>query len=391
MTQRQRVLLDRLLTLGTWLSDGKLPVQVTEVYGFGSFFRGKAQPRDVDLVLRCLLEDTADFQLFSTLLDKATYGGFSSDFSTPQAALLHVFDQHYSSLLPGVINVTAQRRLFEEWIEGYTWGMLFDTTFHRQLTLRSATEIARRLIKRHLPNLNVPMWLSPDRPIDKCGLNAGFAILVWSREKPDIRANVETALTQDQRQLSVLAELAKFDPVLFRQETLYDLLTKASEQLLRTPRSRTRSESPEKWLRRWAKRHFGPDAHTLDSAMTVERMSATFGDKALALAVGKEYAPRSYDGVPLEHLSALVEAKRKRIKSLWRNLEVYPAIIRALAAYKSNSVSTDLTAREFVLDRLQSTRNQRQWKMLVPILADLGISVPPHSSNHAVTERSHDM
>ena len=374
LSQRQSVLLDRLLTLGNWFRAGKLPVKVTEVYGFGSFFRGKAQPRDVDLVLRCAPEDTTDFQFFSKLLDKATYGGFSSQFSTPQAALLHVFDQHYSDLLPGVIDVSAQRDLFKEWIEGYSWEMLFDTTIHRHLILRSSREIARRVVKRHLPNLNIPMWLGPSQSIDDSGLNAGFSVLVWSREKPDIRANVETALTQDQRRLSVLAELAGFDPVLFRQETLYGLLTKAIAQLLRTPRSRTRSESPEKWFRLWAKRHLGPEATTLDSAMTVETMSATFGNDALARAVSKEFVPQPYDGVPLEQLSELVEEKRKRIKMLWRNLGVYPDIIRALAAYKSNHVSTELAPRDYVLGHLQSTCNQRQWKRLVPILAELGIA-----------------
>lgn len=216
-------------------------------------------------------------------------------------------------------------------------------------------------------------------------------MLVWSREKPDIRANIEMALAQDQRRLSVLAELASFDPVLFRQERLCDLMKRAIEQLLRTPRSRARSESAKNWFSLWAQRHFGPDTPALESAMTVEVMSATFGDEALKRSVGLEFTPRSYDGVSLEQLSTLVEEKRIRIKSLWRYLEVCPDIIWALATYKSNHVSTELTPRDYVLDHLQSTRNQQQWKKLVPILADLGISVPPHSSDHAATGRSHDM
>jgi hypothetical protein len=108
--------------------------------------------------------------------------------------------------------------------------------------------------------------------------------------------------------------------------------------------------------------------------MTVEKMSATFGNEALAQAVSRECVARSYDGIPLEQLSELVEEKRKRIKTLWRNLEAYPAIIWALAAYKSNHVSTELAPRDYVLGHLQSTRNQRHWKLLVPILAELGIA-----------------
>lgn len=40
-SQGQSVLLDRLLTQDKWLSEGKRPVKVIGVYGFGSFFQGK--------------------------------------------------------------------------------------------------------------------------------------------------------------------------------------------------------------------------------------------------------------------------------------------------------------------------------------------------------------
>ncbi len=381
LTKRQKTLLDRLVTLGTWVADGRLPVQVTEVYGFGSFFRGKTQPRDVDLVLRRSSEDTGDFQLFSKLLDEAAYGDFADECSTPQEAMLRVFDQHYSGDQADVADIPVRRHLFEEWIEGYTWGMLFDPTYHRQLTLRSATEISRRLIKRRLPNLNVAEWLTPGRPIEQWGMAAGFSVIVWSQEKPDIRTNVQMALAQDQRRASVLAELAKFDPVLFRQETLYGLLMKAIEQLLRTPQSRTRAQSVQKWLQRWAKRNLGPEADMLESAMTAEKMSATLGSEALARAVNQEFVPRSYEGVPLEQLSEIVEEKRKRIKSLWRNLEVCPNIVRALAAYKSRQVVGNRTAEDSVLGHLRSACNQRQWKLLVPILTDLGMAGSPRATN----------
>jgi hypothetical protein len=45
----QKLLLSRLVTLGEQALKRQLPVEVTEIFGFGSFFPGKQGPKDVDL------------------------------------------------------------------------------------------------------------------------------------------------------------------------------------------------------------------------------------------------------------------------------------------------------------------------------------------------------
>lgn len=50
MTPRQKVLLERLKTLCDRASSGTLlPARVVSVWGYGSYFRSKERPRDVDL------------------------------------------------------------------------------------------------------------------------------------------------------------------------------------------------------------------------------------------------------------------------------------------------------------------------------------------------------
>jgi hypothetical protein len=376
LTSRQQTLLDRLIILGQWLGEGRLPMRATEVYGFGSFFRGKPKPRDIDLVLRSSQEETVDFQLFSKLLHTATYGGYSQTFATPQAALLHVFDQHHAGIFPGLIDVAPQRRLFGEWIDGYTWTMLFDNTVYRHVELRSAREIARRLMKRHLPNLNVILWLGPDEPIKQCGLNAGFAELVWSPEKPDVRANVERILADDHRRPAILAELGNFDPQVFRQEALCNLLKRAIELLLQEPRSCTRSNSADEWFRVWKKCHFGDDIPMFDQAMIVAVAGASFGKAALEDAIPTDFTAPSYDQVPLEELCNLVEEKRIRIKALWHRLEGYPEIIWALAHYKSRCDEMDVHVNGYVWDFLRVTCNRTKLKRIAHMLPEFGMSAP---------------
>lgn len=236
LTKRQRVLLDRLLGLGNWLSEERLPLQVTEVYGFGSFFRGKPNPRDVDLVFR-RADDTAEFRLFSKLLHKATYDEGPRKFPTPQAALLSVVDRRCSGCLPGMDDTKRLRCLFGQWISGYSWAMLC-ARLSRYGSLPTSVDITERLVKRHFRGLSVATWLGSKETIKNSALRAGFSVLVWSREQSDIRSNVEIALAHDQRRPAVLADLAKLGPVLFRQEALCALMKRAIEQLLRTPRSR---------------------------------------------------------------------------------------------------------------------------------------------------------
>lgn len=293
-TKRQRVLLDRLVTFGQWLSEKRLPVSVLEAYGFGSFFRGKGRPHDVDILLRRSTEDTDDFRLFSKLLDKVSYGRTYRKFKTPQAALLNAFDQHYSNLIPGLIDVSVQRAVFGEWIEGYTWKMLSTSDIAQEITLRSDREIARRFVKRNLPNLNISWWIGPDDSPQQCGLRATFIVLFWSKDKPDVRANVEAALLDGDRHNPILEELAQFDHDIFRLETQIDLVKKAVERLLRTPRSRKPADSSPAWLRAWANRQKGLNGKALETAIFCDDQ---ISEERIIEHLGLQYPQSSYDGL----------------------------------------------------------------------------------------------
>lgn len=354
-------------------------MRVLEAYGFGSFFRGKDRPHDVDLLLRRSMEDTNDFRLFSALLDKVSHGGHSGRFETPQAALLHAFDERYSNLLPGLIDVHCQRALFEQWIEGYTWKMLFTSDMVQEFTLRSSTEIARRFVKRNLPNLNISWWIGPEEPAEKSGLRAGFVVLLWSREKPDIRSNVEESLQEDQRQGPILEDLARFDQDLFGIEIQIDLVKRAFGRLLRTPKSRKRADDYFEWLRAWTKRQRDINPAALDRAIFWDDLMA---QEDIVEKLGLKYPSPSYDGMSVGELSKLAEERRSRLKPLRHYLDVAQEAIRLLAWYKSNQRVNERNPSEFLVAHFLHDKSREWWKKGRPVLADLGMNVPQHRIDH---------
>ena len=160
LTARQRTLFDRLVTLGNWATAGKFPFRITEILGFGSFFRGKSTPRDVDLVLRVQRPDyIPQFARFIELLNEIRSDpAFQNKFSGPREALLDVLKRRSGKLLPGFEDSDRSPALYGSWLEGYSWSMLFPRTIHAECAITSPDGFARRLLRREFP-------ISQRRPI----------------------------------------------------------------------------------------------------------------------------------------------------------------------------------------------------------------------------------
>ena len=68
-TKRQAVLLERLVTFCERCGSPDLPMRVDRVIGYGSFFRGKERPADVDLLV-VVGARHPDFERFSAIVEK---------------------------------------------------------------------------------------------------------------------------------------------------------------------------------------------------------------------------------------------------------------------------------------------------------------------------------
>lgn len=192
LSSRQKVLFDRLASFGEWIESKKLPINVKEVFGFGSFFRGKASPKDVDLLVVYHAELTPEFAHFLRLLEiirKKT--AFQGKYDTPKDALIAQLRREAETGSPETSNVEEGVLLFESWLEKYSWSMHFPAAWYDQLAVTNLEEFTRRLVRRHFANLNVVRYCRYNPDFDETiGLRCGFKVSVWNEDQTDIAVNL---------------------------------------------------------------------------------------------------------------------------------------------------------------------------------------------------------
>jgi hypothetical protein len=375
LTKRQRVLYDRLLVLGDWATNRLLPIDATQIIGFGSFFRGKPQPKDVDIVIQHTKNDSADFKRFRRMLHAVRRDMKRREtFDTPQAALLDLFDEQREPMLPNCTDLmTEERAVFASWCEGISWNMLHPQTIAGQVEVEGPEFYAKRFIRRRLPNVNVVLFLGPAQTFEKTGLRTEVSVSIWSREQRNIHANLEWVLSPTHLQNRTVEELANFDRQVFRLNTLLDMFRLALSLLFETPRSE-RPLEPQNWLKVWCERH---KSKVVDAAMFRDLWADGWllDEEEIGSELGIRYTQPSYDGASDVEVRDFCERRRAEIKQLWPIVEVYRDIIRNLVVYKAGSVRTNQNAKHFIVSRLLCQWNSRDEKEYVPILRELGFPV----------------
>src|SRR5437660_438244 len=119
MTRRQSVLLDRLVTFCERCGSPDLPWRIERVLGYGSFFRGKGRPGDVDLVARVGARHPL-FNKFRDLVVEKVRTGRAPE--PPAERMDRIAASHPDPAVNGA------RALFVSWLAGLTEHGLFGHT-----------------------------------------------------------------------------------------------------------------------------------------------------------------------------------------------------------------------------------------------------------------------
>ena len=208
---RRIVLQKRLIEFCKAASLEELPFNVVQILGFGSFFRGKESPKDVDLVLR-VDRRPERFALFCELVKKVRFtSDYEKAFPSPCQAMLH----ESTSEVPASKWPVGQRErltsLYSQWLEAYTWNMLHPHNDADHFALIGPDNFARRLIRRRFPKLNIIEILDeaaePHIPLH---IFHGFEVTVWTKESPDAAATLGTLLADDAVRQNVIKEVIHF-------------------------------------------------------------------------------------------------------------------------------------------------------------------------------------
>ncbi len=362
LTNRQQLLFNRLVTLGEWASSGAFPMTVLEIRGFGSFFRGKQRPHDVDLLVRVQRpEQLPAFSEFLEILKDIRYDWDLEDrFETPHAAMTGLRSED-DERLSGVCDENQQH--FLSWIEPYSWNMLRPTTIRDELAFGGPESYARRMVKKRLPNLNVFAFLNPtDTDLRPLGLRCGFTVSIWSQDRQDTTVNLNCLLSHNRVRQNLQHEMAYFSAQLPKVQAEVDLVRAELDLLLSIPRRRKSFDFGWQWFETWSKNRPELQAPRQAVAMATE-IAKQFDDEGSSIVC--EQIPTA----------DVVDECRKEIKSLYQRLDRLTSVRNELAHFKCGAARTELKAAEYVVDELLDQGSKREQEEMAEFLRGMQFPV----------------
>ncbi len=302
-TPRQKSLLDKLVEACKKIETIDLPIQIDEVHIFGSFIRGKAAPKDLDVMLiegnRSEPEDDL-LHLFSgsNRVGKIFWEYFKPlEFENPSAAIQAFYGAQ-----------DERGKLFSLWMSKYSWAKLYRESFGTYIPSRDL--ITKDLLRERGLSLEIR------KPNDLTTLKAKTLILAWSRRgSRDVRKNIETTLAN--RSQILMAEYSNFA----KQEAQINFTYETCLKYLELRRSTEKAE--EEFVQSWSEDKRKSIIEFLANVSLVVNIGPAVID------VGPDLDPSVSQVVhcSLEELSKITEEKRQLLKLLNTRLLVLEYIL----------------------------------------------------------------
>ncbi len=197
LSKRQALLLERLIAFCGRCGSPDLPLRIVKVIGYGSFFRGKERPGDVDLFV-VTGQNHPLFEKFRSLLKlKLSRHRGGSKLPSDRMRKIAASD-------PDPV-VAQAGGMFVRWVEGFSDAMLFEhKSMVDELFAHEPQRFARRILHTGLPGINALLDRELDKPVSK------VVHVIWSPEQPDVKSTVEQIWLSDQRP-SLISELRTFE------------------------------------------------------------------------------------------------------------------------------------------------------------------------------------
>jgi hypothetical protein len=334
LTKRQAVLLDRLVTFCERCGSSGLPFQVLKVIGYGSFFRRKERPGDVDLFV-ITGENHALYERFEEMVK----GGLvrRGKRLAPADRMRLIASSHPDSA------VSEAAGMFSEWLDGFSDAMLYD---HKSIVDRlfayHPQRFATRMLHAGLPGIRARLDRDYPRPASE------VIHEIWSPQSPNVTKSVERIWSGDQRE-DLIAELRSFEEQSRPHLIQIAILNRISDRLARSRiRIVDRGESHlhdryNDWLR---SHDFG-----FDAKLCVEATDRLL-DRPSCEGHPDPPGFETIDGEALgsDELANLVEEKRQGLKLLYDRAYVL-------------RISTNYLALWCFLDKGKSKLGKRRYVM----------------------------
>lgn len=336
LSARQRLLMSRLVTLGDWANSNELPVRPVEIRGFGSFFRGKPNPHDVDLLIKA---DTRihlpEFDSFIKFLEAIRYDdNLDPQFATPHDAIAELVSN--GDPRTKIIEGCDIERL-KRWVAPYSWNMLRPQTMAAESAFDSPRGYTKRLIKSALPNINVLEFMMPDEGDKLLGLRCGFTVSVWSTERPDTAANLKELMTDESMRKNAFLERAYFVNQIPHIAASVNLHEAEITLLKKIPTQQLGSKDRWIWFDAFSKDH--PDLNEASAQLEKTRTAS------------KEVVDGDIqdDGTPLREMATEVDQLRKELKYLYARNDQMETLRNLMLYYRAGQEPSSLDIDEFAI------------------------------------------
>lgn len=168
ISKRRKVLLDRLKILCNRFDDVDLPASIKNLVGFGSFFRQKENPKDVDLILviQRTEEQVRQFKEFLSLLWNS-YKEFWEQVETLKQGLQKFFEKYPH----------PKAKKYLKWAEVCTC-----------ITKVNVWELCIKLLVKDLPNIKIMEVLTD---LEHISLATNVKYIIWSDDMPKVDLNIQ--------------------------------------------------------------------------------------------------------------------------------------------------------------------------------------------------------
>ena len=365
LTKRQKTLFDRLVTLGEWANTGELPYHPLEILGFGSFFRGKRDPNDIDLIFRIPKEHLPEFDEFVQLLCEIRNDwDLKGRNNKPHDALIELRtneDQRVANFSDDVF------RKYLNWVESYSWNMLRPKDMQQNFEFLSPRRYGERMIQKHLPKLKVADYLYPeDERFHSSGLRCGFIVSVWSKDSPDTVSNLKRLLSEECVVQNLARELAYFEIQISEVSAYKELLEVEIELLLKIPRRR-KAKNSSLWFDQYSVSHTDL-VNVNQDYNSAKEASKRFEEQQRGKEVGVKITS-------IDESARIVEHSRTTLKELYQLNAILNPIRNVLAKFKSGEAETKCNAKEYVVECILREGAQKQKDKNAEFLRNRGFPV----------------
>lgn len=329
LNPRQKQLKQRLEIFCNRIQREQFPLFIKEVWGFGSFFRLKDKPRDIDLVLKSSGINPI-YKRFEDIFKKSL--SKTSEYNLPKDAFLDTakleltkkdFEEHSS--------------LFVSWIEHYTWNMIFGGILSIPEMVVNESDITKRVLIKELKGIQIFQIISHDKSLDS--LRAENINLIWSDTKPDTSSNLEVLLSPENIRLARIIELESFDKQISSHKKEYDVIIGLLEYVKKLKNLTVDFDDFNETLEKKAYELF-PDISDEIIPKIIKNVRHGHPDEQVVPPT----TDLNYDGFTDSEIKENVEIKRTELKNIQKKLVVSRSVL-FFQYYNSNNEKNEWQKR----------------------------------------------